>query len=171
VLAAANAGASRVIIAGRSHRRLWAYDVARGFGASDVVYSDQTDLVAAVTEITDGELADRVIDTSSRSTQPVVDAVACARPEGTVVLAALKNTDVPGFNQDLVVARGLTVKGAIGVSSWGMEQAIRAVSSGAYDFGSYCTHSFGLDSLEHALHLLAGEVPGEEALHITILPT
>jgi threonine dehydrogenase-like Zn-dependent dehydrogenase len=168
VLAAREAGAARVIMAGRSYRRLWAYDIARQFGATDVIHSDKQDLVETVREITDGKLADRVIDTSSHSTQPVVDAINAARKGGTIVLAGVKDADVP-IDANRIFAKALTIRGAASSSFWGREQAMRMVASGAHSFDKYHTHTFRLEDTEKAIQTLAGEVAGEEAMHITVV--
>jgi hypothetical protein len=32
------------------------------------------------------------------------------------------------------------------------------------------THKYGLDNVEHAIKLLAGEVPGEDGIHVAVMP-
>jgi threonine dehydrogenase-like Zn-dependent dehydrogenase len=171
VIAAAEAGAARVIVAGRSRRLPWRFDLAREYGATDIVDTDREDLATRVREITDGRMADVVVETSSNSLQPIVDAVMAVRPEGTVVLAGAKNADtVPGLSPDLITRKAITIKGVTTVSNWAMEQAIRVVGSGRYSFEQYHTHTFKLDQYDHAVRLLAGEIEGENALHITVVP-
>ena len=169
VLAANEAGASKVIVAGRSRRLPWRFDLAREYGATHIIDTDSEDLLAKVDELTDGVGVDRVIDTSSNSLQPIVDAVAAVRPEGTIVLAGNKNVDtVPGLSPDKITGKAITIKGVTTVSNWAMAQAIRIVGSGRYSFERYHTHSFGIDQYEHGLRLLNGEIEDENALHITI---
>src|SRR3954447_15603898 len=90
VLAAKEAGASRIIVAGRG-RRPWKLALAEELGASDVVNTDESSLVDAIREMTIGEWVDRVIDTSPLATSPVLEAIECVRPEGTMVLAGMKD--------------------------------------------------------------------------------
>jgi threonine dehydrogenase-like Zn-dependent dehydrogenase len=170
VIAAAEAGASRVIVVGRRRRMAWRLDLAREYGATDIIDSDDEDVLERVRDITSGALVDRVIDTSSRSVQPIVDAIAAVRPEGTVVLAGNKRVDVvPGLSPDRIWTKAITIKGVMTVSNWAMEQAIRTVDSGRYSFDRYHTHTFGIDQYDYGLQVLSGEVPGEEPLHITIV--
>ena len=64
-------------------------------------------------------------------------------------------------------ARILGTKG----SPWrATEAAIRMIESGRYPLEKLHTHTLPLEKTEHALRILAGEVPGEETIHITITP-
>ncbi len=75
---------------------------------------------------------------------------------------------IPGFVTDQLVFKDLVMRGALGVSSWSFAQAIRVIGSGTYPLDLMHTHTFGLDDLEHAHAVLAGEVPGEDAIHVTV---
>ena len=104
VIAARAAGAGRIVVVGRG-RRPWKFDVALELGATHVVDNEREDVEEAVLEITDGELADRVIDTSPGAVEPMLVATRIVRAEGTVVLAALKEREgVPGFT-DLITSK------------------------------------------------------------------
>lgn len=169
VIAAREAGAANVIVAGRS-RRPWKLDLAVQFGATHVVNTDEDSLVDAVREITGGAMADRAVDTTPASMQPTLDAMDALRPEGTLVLAGMKHGEpLPGID-DRVITKALTVRGVAMVSPWGKEQAIRTLASGRYDFSSYHTHTLALDDLDHAMQLVGGQVEGERSLHITVVP-
>ena len=169
VVAAREAGAGRIIVAGRSLRP-WKLDMALQLGATHVVRTDQQSLPEAVAEITDGALADCAVDTTPAAVQPVVDALDAVRAEGTVVLSAAKSPDaIPGLSAK-VMAKALTVKGAYSVSEWAKRQAIRVLSEGRHDLSPLHTHPFRIDDLHRAMRILGGEVPGEEALHITVTP-
>jgi threonine dehydrogenase-like Zn-dependent dehydrogenase len=167
VIAAKEAGAGKVVVVGRG-RRPWKLELAKTLGATHVVDSDAVDAVEAVRDITGGDLADRVVDTTPLAVQPMLDAVAMARAEGTVVLAALKeHVGAPGLT-DLITSKALTVKGAHSVSEWAKHQAIRVLGEGRYDLSAVHTHTFPVERLDHAMRVLGGEVDGEEALHITV---
>jgi threonine dehydrogenase-like Zn-dependent dehydrogenase len=91
------------------------------------------------------------------------------RSEGRLVLTATKDEAVPGF-VGKIIAKALTVRGAYSVSEWAKRQAIRVLSSGAYDLSALHTHTLSIDELDRAMRILGGEIPGEEALHITVTP-
>jgi threonine dehydrogenase-like Zn-dependent dehydrogenase len=88
-IAAKAAGAGWVIITDVAAAR-YKLELAREFGADEAIVADEENVVARVQEITQGALADVVVDVSAYATQPVVDAVEVVKPRGTVVLAGLK---------------------------------------------------------------------------------
>jgi threonine dehydrogenase-like Zn-dependent dehydrogenase len=170
VVAAVEAGAARIIVTGLE-RDAHKLELALSIGATDVINVDDDNVVERVAVITGGALADRVIDVTSGSIQPVLDAVEIARPGGTIVLAGLKDqAEISGFVSDRLVFKSLTVRGVLGVSSWSFGQAIRVIASDRYDFSAWHTHTLGLDKLEYAIALLGGEVEGEQVVHITVVP-
>jgi threonine dehydrogenase-like Zn-dependent dehydrogenase len=71
---------------------------------------------------------------------------------------------------DKLVIKELTVRGAFGVDYPAYEAAIRLIESGRYPLAEMHTHTLPLEDAEHALRLLAREVPGEEAIHIALVP-
>ncbi|MGB2695926.1 MAG: zinc-binding dehydrogenase [Dehalococcoidia bacterium] len=170
VIAAREAGASRIIIAGLSadERKL---ALAREFGAHETIDVEREDLVRRVREITDGALADVVVDVSAVANEPVVQAIDVARRGATVVLAGMKGQRaVEGFYNDRVVAKELTIKGVFGVDFHAYEPAIRLIESGKYPLEKMHTHTLPLEQAERALQILAREVPGEDAIHIALVP-
>lgn len=168
VIGAVEAGASRVIVVGRRRSR-WKLTLAQGFGATDIVLSDECDIPSTVREITGGAMADRVVDTTPAGSL-VPDALRCARPEGTVVLAGVKGQPVAAVDADSIAMNALTVRGVFGVSDWGQLKAIDALERGQYNFDSLHTHKMRIDELDLALRILGGEIDGEDALHITVTP-
>jgi threonine dehydrogenase-like Zn-dependent dehydrogenase len=171
VIAAKQAGAERIVVTGlaRDRRKL---DLALQFGADSAIdISVYDDSAAAIIDALGGELADRVIDTTPIATQPVADAIEVVRPEGVVVLAGVKgNKSVPEFVSDRVVLKAIDVRGVLTVNSWGYLRAIELMASGDLDMNLLHTHSLPLSQVEHGIRLLAGDVPGEDAIHISILP-
>jgi threonine dehydrogenase-like Zn-dependent dehydrogenase len=168
VIAAREAGAARIIVAGRGLRP-WKLDLALQLGATHVINTDERAVVDMVREITDGEMVDRAIDTSPNVVKPVEECIASLRSEGTLVLTATKDQAVPRFVEQ-IITKALTVLGAYSVSEWAKRQAIRVLSNGAYDLSGLHTHTLSIDELDRAMRILGGEVPGEEALHITVTP-
>ena len=170
VVAAREAGAERIMVTGlsRDARKL---ELAMALGATDVIRADEVDVADAVADLTGGAMADIAVDVASGSTQTVLDAIEGVRSGGTIVLAGLKDQrEVAGFVSDKLVFKDLTMRGVLGVSAWSFRQAIRVIASGRYDFSAWHTHTLGLEDLSHAIALLGGDVPGEEAIHITVVP-
>lgn len=170
VIACREAGAGRIIVTGLAadERKL---ELARRFGAHHTINVDAEDPVRRVREITDGHLADVVIDVTSYAVGAVTQAVDLARRGGTVVLAGTKGPKpVPDFLSDKIVVKEITLKGALGVDYPAYEAAVRLIESGRYPLAEMHTHTLALEDAEHALRLLAREVPGEEAVHIALMP-
>ena len=146
-------------------------EVATLYGADYTVDVDNEDAVRRVKELTDGSGADVVIDVSSYATQPVTDALSMVRPGGTIVLAGVKGfKPVEQFVSDLIVMKEITIKGAIGVTSSGYDQAIKLIESGRIDFTPMHTHEFPLADAELAIRTLAREIEGDESIHSCLIP-
>jgi threonine dehydrogenase-like Zn-dependent dehydrogenase len=170
VIAAREAGAACIIVSGLSadERKL---TLAREFGADHTIDVEREDIVQRVREITDGELADVVIDVSAYANEPVTQAIDVARRGGTVVLAGMKGPKpVEGFYNDRVVAKELTIRGVFGVDFHAYEPAIQLIESGKYPLEKMHTHTMPLEEAERAIQILAREIPDEEAIHIALVP-
>ncbi len=91
------------------------------------------------------------------------------RRGGTVVLAGTKGLrPVENFLSDKIVGKEIRVQGAMGVDFRAYAPAIRLIEAGRYPLEKMHTHTLPLEQAEHAIKILAGEVPGEEAIHIAI---
>jgi threonine dehydrogenase-like Zn-dependent dehydrogenase len=170
VIAAREAGAGCVIVTGlsRDERKL---ALAREFGAHHVIDAGRTDPVAAVREITGGRMADVVIDVTAYAVEAVTQAIDLVKRGGRVVLAGTKGPrPVPNFISDKVVLKEVTIMGALGVDWPAYEAAIRIIESGRYDLARMHTHTLPLAEAERGLQLLAGALPGEDAVHIALVP-
>ena len=170
VIAAREAGAACIIVSGLSadERKL---ALAREFGADHTIDVERENIVQRVREITNGELADVVIDVSAYANEPVTQAIDVARRGGTIVLAGMKGPKpVEGFFNDRVVAKELTIRGVFGVDFQAYEPAIRLIESGKYPLEKMHTHTMPLEEAERAIQILAREIPGEEAIHIALVP-
>ena len=167
-IAAKLAGASLVIITGLTSDR-HKLDLAIELGADVAIDVEREDLVPRVRELT-GAGADIVVDVSAVATQPVVDAVDCVRPGGTIVLGGVKGRMVPNFPSDKIVLRGITVIGARGVTAPGYREALSIIDSGALPVDRMRTHQFPLADAGLAIRTLAGEIEGENAINVVIRP-
>ena len=170
VIAAREAGAACVIVSGLSADE-GKLALAREFGANHTIDVQREDLVARVRAITGGDMADVVVDVTPYSNEAVTQAIDCARRGGTVVLAGMKGAKpVEGFFNDRVVGKDLTIRGVFGVDFQAYGPAVRLIESGKYPLEKMHTHTLPLEDAERALRILAREVPGEEAVHIALVP-
>jgi threonine dehydrogenase-like Zn-dependent dehydrogenase len=170
VAAARAAGAGTIVVSGRAtdaHK----LEAARALGADVTVDVDAADLVSVVQDVTDGELADVAVDASAGATAPVLDALRCVRPEGTVVLAGLKGGRlVDGFPADDVVLRGIRVLGARSTDWDAYEQALAHLSRHPDRFAPLRTHVLPIARADQALRILAGETPEERPIYVSVTP-
>lgn len=171
VIAATLAGANRIVVSGLEQDR-HKLEIARSLGATETVVIDPKD-PGSLQKALSGQSFERVIDVTPYSSQAIVDAVALARPGGTIVLGGLKGSQrmLDRLNPDPIVLKGLDIRGARGVTTKSYALAVRTVASGAYDFTPWHSHTLRLQDVERAIHILAGELQqGQPALHITITP-
>ena len=169
VIAARYAGAGTIIVTGlgKDRRKL---ALAREFGANDTVDVEQEDVVERVRDITRGVGADVVLDVTPMATRPIKDALEAVRHGGRVVFAGLKGNRTLEFSSDWIIRKGATVVGAFGVDARAYTDAIKIIEAGTFPLEKMHTHTFGLDDSAYAVDVLAGDVPGEEAVHVTIAP-
>lgn len=172
VIAARAAGAGTIIVTGLesdAHK----LELARRFGADHTVVVDgdrAEDVVARVREVTDGAMADVVLELTPMAAAPVTHALLAAKHGGRVVLAGLKGGKEVPLQTDLIINRALTVRGAYGVDARGYAAAIAIIESRRFPLEELHTHTFGLDDTAHAIEVLAGEIPGEAAVHVSVHP-
>jgi threonine dehydrogenase-like Zn-dependent dehydrogenase len=169
VVAARIAGAGTIIVTGLSKDR-FKLELARELGATYTIDVDQENTVDRVREITRGVGADVVLDVTPMAAQPVLDALECVRHGGRVVLAGLKGRKPISLVTDAIISKGATVVGAYGVDARAYLDAIRIIESGALPLEKLHTHTFGLEDAGQAVETLAGNVPGQEAVHVSIAP-
>jgi threonine dehydrogenase-like Zn-dependent dehydrogenase len=169
VIAARAAGAGTIIVTGLAtdtHKLA----LAREFGADHTIVVDEVNTLERVTELTDGALADVTLELTPMATAPVTDALLATRHGGRVVLAGLKGGKEIPLRTDLIINRALTVVGAFGVDARAYAEAIRIIESRRFPLEKLHTHTFGLDDTAQAMATLAGEVPGEAAVHVSVHP-
>jgi threonine dehydrogenase-like Zn-dependent dehydrogenase len=115
-------------------------------------------------------MADVSLDVTPMAAGPVTDAMRVVRHGGRVVLAGLKGKREIPLVTDLMINRGLTVKGAFGVDSSANARAIQLLESGRFPLGLLHTHTFGLDDVGLAIDTLAGETEDKTAIHVSVHP-
>ncbi|MCW5770103.1 MAG: alcohol dehydrogenase catalytic domain-containing protein, partial [Rhodospirillaceae bacterium] len=170
VVAAREAGAGCIIVTGLARDR-FKLDLAAALGAHHTIVVDEEDTVARVMEITKGRGADVIVDVVPASPHPVVHAVEAARMGGTIVIAGVKGSDVRvNLDTDRVLYKELTIHGVFSQGWQSYEQALRILSENRYQLERLRTHDFALADVEKAILTLAGEIPGENAICVSVNP-
>jgi threonine dehydrogenase-like Zn-dependent dehydrogenase len=168
LVAALAAGAARVVVTGTGDDAV-RLDAARHLGAAATVDVDAEDPVTRVAELTDGRMADVVMDLAAVATATVPLALQLARTRGTVLLAGLKHfRPVEGLVSDLIVLRQLTLVGGAGYTPTAMARAVALLVSGAVDRGPLVGETVTLDALDEGVALLA-RAADHDAVHVSLV--
>jgi alcohol dehydrogenase len=164
------AGAGFVMVTGAGARDEPRLALARRLGADRTVDVTAEDPVAALRDATGGG-ADVVVDVTAKAPDALGQAVALARPGGTVVVAGTRGAGgAPGFDADLIVFKELRVLGALGVDATAYEAALALLAAG--DAYAQLPHTVvGFDAAASFLASLAGEADGVPPVHGVISPS
>ena len=108
VRAAKRLGAERIIILGRHNTRL---DIARRFGATDVVSSRGEDAIAEVQEMTQGG-AESVLECVG-SESAMTTAIGIARPGGAIGYVGAPHGSGHNFNLGRLFRQNITLRGGV----------------------------------------------------------
>ena len=168
VLAAAIAGAATIVVAGleADAQRL---AVAKELGATHLIYSERGSLAEQVKNILGSEMADVVVDVtgSASAQQATVDLV---RRGGTIVLAGRTPNQSVQFEMDKVASRGIAMIGVRGHESDDIRRALSVIAARPEAAAQLTTHEVALKDADYALRLIGQEVPGENAIHVSLNP-
>lgn len=173
VIASKEAGAANIIVTGRS-RDAARLALARELGAHHTVDVDAVaaaggDVVQRVAELTDGKLADAVINVTAKAPGAMQQAMLLAKIGGTIVVAGEAHANAPDFQPDLIFMKELTIRGVRGRTAREMKKAIRLLESGKYPLAKLATHHFGLKDVDTAIRTVGGE-GAAGAIHVSVLP-
>ena len=168
--AAKDAGAGFVMVTGLGERDAPRLALARDFGADLAVDVGQRDPVRELRAAAGG-LADVVVDVTAMAPPAFAQAIALARPGGTVVVAGTRGgAEVPGFSPDSIVFKELRVLGALGVDEEDYRAALALLASGRYPFADLPRRCAGLDDAAALLTTMAGDGPDLPPVHAVITP-
>jgi threonine dehydrogenase-like Zn-dependent dehydrogenase len=69
----------------------------------------------------------------------------------------------------LITEKAITIKSARGHSFNACELAVAQLASGRFPLEKLATHRYGIDQVDHAIRVLAGETD-EDAIHVSMMP-
>jgi threonine dehydrogenase-like Zn-dependent dehydrogenase len=171
VMAARAAGATKVIVTGTSADGL-RLEAARALGADEIIDVEQENPVERVAALTEGQMADVVMDVAAVVTSTVPLAVDLATMNGRVLLAGLKlHRPVEGLVSDMIVLKSLTVVGGAGFTPPSMRTAVELLVSGRVDRSVLVGDVVTLDTLGEGLDLLARRIEGRDSVHVSLAMT
>jgi alcohol dehydrogenase len=170
VAAAKAAGAGFTVVTGLGQRDRARLNLASDFGADLTVDVERTDPARELKKTT-GRLADVVVDVTARAPAALAQAVALARPGGTIVLAGTRGSSgTPGFWPDLVVFKELRILGALGVDGPAYQSALDLLDRGRLPFAELPRRCEPLGGADHLLRLMAGELDQPAPVHAVLRP-
>lgn len=171
VIAAKEAGAGLIFVTGLGSDD-YKLEVAKALGADVTINVEAEDPVRRVRELTGGRGAAKVVDCTANAPEAFHQARRMCMAGGTIVIAGLRGPAHPlkELNVDDIPMRGLTIKGAFGVSSESFKMAVKTIESGKYPLEKMATHVFPIQEAARAIQTLAGEIPGEKPICVCLMP-
>lgn len=168
-IAAREYGAALVVVTGlpRDNERL---ALAREFGADVTINVEEQDPLETVRDLTNGEMADTVIDVSGSPTA-IPLSVQMTRRQGTLVLAGLTGKEaVTPMLMDRLVWNEITLQGAYTKGSEAVRDSLALIASRKYPLERMVTHTYPLEQAEQAIRAIGGEVDGLYPIKAAVRP-
>src|SRR5207253_6475908 len=125
-------------------------------GATHTLCADADDLPRRVAEITDGRLADVIVNVTAGAPQAFQQSLELAAERATIVVAGAAHAPTRNLASDLIWRKELTIKGVRGRYAPALRRAIALIESEAYPLQALCTHSFPIDQTAQALETVGG---------------
>ncbi len=166
LIAAQAAGAGWIGISGLDHDsdRL---DLATRLGANLTVNVDTDDLGMAVASSL-GTRPDVVIDVTSNDPEAIFTGFDLVRSGGRVILASTKgNRPLQALFSDIIVAKELSIRGALGASGAAYQWACRQLECDPR-IDDMVSHQFPLDESNRAIQATAGLLGHDELISVAV---
>jgi threonine dehydrogenase-like Zn-dependent dehydrogenase len=165
LIAAKSAGAGWVGITGLSHDRD-RLELASKLGADLAIDAEREDVGGAIAEAI-GQRPDIVVDVTSDDPEALFTALDLVRSGGRVILASTKGNKAFHFISDVLVAKQLTVRGAMGATTVGYQWATRQIEDDPR-IDDLVSHQFPLSEASRALQAAAGLLGREELISVAV---
>lgn len=165
VIGAKEAGAGKIIVTGmtKDEHRL---KLAKEFGADHIFYADTQDLVKEVSDVTNGKMADTVINAATAA-QQLVTSLDLAGQRATIVHSGTDDKLSQNLMSSKITWKLLTVKGVLGRPTRAVGVALRVIESGKYPLEKMVTHSFAIEDAAEAVHTHAYGKEG--CIHVAVV--
>jgi len=146
------AGASKIIAIGLSKDKE-RMELAKKFGATDIVYGDIVNTVETVKEITNGEGVALVLDCAGVAIV-LKQAMMITRPSvGQIVKIGYDDKPL-GFSLDPIIDNAISIKGHFGYTWVSWRNVMNLVVAGKLDLKSMISHKMKISQFGEALDLM-----------------
>ncbi|MFC1907439.1 zinc-binding dehydrogenase [Chloroflexota bacterium] len=168
-MGAKESGASPIIITGLTADEP-RFQLAKRFGADYTINVEKEDIVRRVREITQGKMADVVVDVSGNP-KAIAQSIDIVRIQGTVVCASVVGTDVlTPLATDKLAMNEIRFQGVFTNGHEAMRAAIKLVESRKYPVEEIVTHKFPLQQAEDAVKAAGGETLDVRPIKVVLVP-
>lgn len=153
-LAAKTFGAGKVIAMDISDEKL---KLAKKLGADEIVNVANSDPVKRTKEITDGKLADVVLEfIGLRKT--IQEAIECVGKGGRMVMVGIGSEDITISPYKTMIGKEITLGGSNDHLKSEMVQLTRLVGAGRIDLSSSVTHKLPLEDINRGFEILEKKI-------------
>jgi alcohol dehydrogenase len=146
------------------------FELAKEFGADYILVADQEDVQQRVREITNGHMADVVVDVSG-SSQAIITSIDIVKKQGTVVIPGLTGREVATpIQTDRITLNDIRLIGQFTSDIRTLGRAINLVESAKYPIEKIVSHTFSLDEAEKAVRTAGGYFEDVYPIKCVIIP-
>ena len=149
---AAAAGAAKIIAIGLSSDE-GRMELAKKFGATDIIYSDKCDCVEEVMRITNGDGVSLVCDCAGVAVV-LQNAMAITRPSIGQIVKIGYDPKPFGHSLDPVVDSAISIKGHFGYNWLSWRNVMNLVVAGKLDLKSMISHTMTISHFDEAIDLM-----------------
>jgi len=136
-------------------------ELAKRMGADRVFLASRENIVEAVKAETQGEGVDVLLEMSG-APSAITDGYTLLKPGGDAVAFGLPSKPIDFDISNLVIFKGITVRGVVGRRLWeNWYQARGLLKTGAVDLRPIVTHSFSLDEAAKGFEVMASGESGK----------
>jgi alcohol dehydrogenase len=154
-IVAKESGCNPIIVTGLSKDKK-RFELAKQFGANYLIDVEEDNLIQRVTQITDGNMADVVVDVAGNS-KATISSIEILKPQGILVLPTIMGNKVlTPIALDKIVWKDINIIGQFTSDSRTMNRAIKLVELKRYRIENIVSHSFTLEEAEKAVKTAGG---------------
>lgn len=169
VIAAKESGAYPIIVTGVTADAS-RFALAKILGADVCINVETEDVVEAVRQATNGELAASVLDVTG-SPEAIALSVKLVRTLGTIVCASsVSGNQTSPILTNEIVRKEIRFQGVWTHSLESTKQALRLAETGKYPLEKFISHEFSLDEADKAVRSIGREVSGIDPIKVSIKP-